>query len=274
MARHKVGSKNQPFPVRRPEITITRSEEKPFDVDCREVPWWFAVPEVGNRTLWAMYDPPEETKRGHWRITWVYDMEAVRPATIHDVEGVEISVQQWNADSGWLPADGREFARITYETVEWIAVAHVLDGRRTFLTYLDDDFEERCGPPMIRRMVDRGRFEQQEDDSYVQREHDRREIGAGIFTVAIGERSFECLRVIDICDLDEEGQLMEAFLTREGRTVLCRRHNGRRWKVGKIDAYDRNWDERFPDNQRLVIDGVTYVHWYDCLTSSGMGMET
>jgi hypothetical protein len=33
------------------------------------------------------------------------------------------------------------------------------------------------------------------------------------------------------------------------------------------------WDERFPDNARLVINAAMFVHWYDCLTDASIGIE-
>jgi len=30
--------------------------------------------------------------------------------------------------------------------------------------------------------------------------------------------------------------------------------------------FKERWTERLPKNQRLLIDGETYVHWYDCVT--------
>ena len=26
------------------------------------------------------------------------------------------------------------------------------------------------------------------------------------------------------------------------------------------------WTELLPDNERLTVNGETYVHWYDCVT--------
>ena len=62
---------------------------------------------------------------------------------------------------------------------------------------------------------------------------------------------------------------MEAYLEKNGRTVLFRRYNGRKWKLG---GERRPWDEAFPEHRRLVIEGVTYVHWYDCLTGLACGL--
>lgn len=54
---------------------------------------------------------------------------------------------------------------------------------------------------------------------------------------------------------------------------ISRRYNGRQWHVTAEGAYRIPWDERFPDNQRLVIDGVTFVQWYDCLSGLACGLS-
>jgi len=48
VAKHRPGSKRQPFPVRRPKIVISESEVKEFPVDHQELPWWFGVPKIGR----------------------------------------------------------------------------------------------------------------------------------------------------------------------------------------------------------------------------------
>ena len=41
----------QPFPAKRPKITVKPSRAKPFAVDCRELRWWFGRPLVGETTV-------------------------------------------------------------------------------------------------------------------------------------------------------------------------------------------------------------------------------
>ena len=102
-------------------------------------------------------------------------------------------------------------------------------------------------------------------------------VASGVFEVHVDERSFTCLRVFDT-DLaaTETDTLIEAYITREGRSLLHRRYNGNRW--GKRDAPPQNWGteltwmEDLPHARRLVIDGVTYVHWYDCMTDVACGI--
>ena len=63
-----------------------------------------------------------------------------------------------------------------------------------------------------------------------------------------------------------EGMISEQYLSREGRTVLWRRFNRDDWRS---DRYGGTWSERLPDNERLMVNGEVYVHWYDCLCLPG-----
>ena len=103
-------------------------------------------------------------------------------------------------------------------------------------------------------------------------------IAAGMFRVYVGARRFTCLRSIDL-ELKSSGKgkeslehtiLAETFHARSGEIVLFRRYNGRLWKTQKKDSPYAGvpWDERYPENARLTINGAVFVHWYDCLTDS------
>ena len=101
--------------------------------------------------------------------------------------------------------------------------------------------------------------------------------------MAIGHCVANCLRVIDLnlympprSDPDslERDILAESFFTGEGRLFLFRRHNGRRGHVRE----DSPWagmtrDQRYPAAARLVINGATFVHWYDCLTDASCALS-
>lgn len=52
------------------------------------------------------------------------------------------------------------------------------------------------------------------------------------------------------------------FLDGDGRTILWRRFNRNDWA---FDRYHKNWTE-LPENDRLIVNGVPYVQWYDCVT--------
>lgn len=264
MSVHGSENEAQPFPCRRPEITIKPSRAKLFDVDCRELRWWFGRPVVGDKTHWGIYDPPD------WRISYVTEMRGVQEARIHDLDGVEIEVDEWSREGGWEPGKWVMWGRLTAAAVQWLATSRVVEGKRVLQTFLDEGFEDDWEGEEPRGLVDAGRFVEIEPGVFRQRDPESGEIGAGMFSVRIGERRFTCLRVIDVDrEPNEEQTLVEAYLAKSGRTVLFRRYNGRLWgqKQGR-----RPWDEELPDHQRRVIDGVIFVHWYDCLTGLACGL--
>jgi len=55
----------------------------------------------------------------------------------------------------------------------------------------------------------------------------------------------------------------EAYIDKNGRTVLWRRFNRNDWAMKR---YGKAWTEMLPDNERILINGETYVHWYDCVS--------
>jgi hypothetical protein len=259
------------FPKRRPEIAIQPASVEPFPVDCRELRWWFAVPEVGERGAAAWYDPPE------WHLSSVQTRECLRTARVHGLDCVELAVDEWPIaeDSTRGPANWRMYGRLTEDKVQWLATYRLLEGKRILHTFLDEGFAEDWGEDP-RRLEDRGAFKRQQNGSYgwAQLEEHSGGTGAGVFRVDVAERAFTCLRVFDIGqEPAEHDTLAEAYLNRDGRTVLFRRYNGRLWAVGSGGGYDGPpWDERFPGHARVVINGVVYVHWYDCLTDIACGI--
>jgi hypothetical protein len=220
-----------------------------------------------------MYDPPE------WRLAYYYDLKALRPAVVHGIEGVEIASLEHEIGDKEQLSPTTFFARLTESHVQCLATMFLQDNRRRLYTLLDEGFDEDWGESQ-RRVRQTGRLVQQPDGSYRQcPEHLQpgEDVEAmGVYQVTIGGRSFTCLRVLDVAPVfTEKDILMEAYLTREGRTILCRRYNGRQWhrEPGRAHADKPPWDERFPMHNRIVIDGVTFVHWYDCLTDRACGVD-
>ncbi len=146
------------------------------------------------------------------------------------------------------------------------------EGRKIFDAVGTDFFEDQWGGAMTRRrIVDDGRYQRQPDGSY--KLTDAQGLGAGTYDVTIGENTFHCLRVLDP-DIDKPngGELNEVYIEREGRTVLHRRYDGR-------DYRGQDLVSKFPNNRRILIDDVVYVH-NDCsgganddITLTGLGIN-
>ena len=70
--------------------------------------------------------------------------------------------------------------------------------------------------------------------------------------------------IFETRDCYDDAVVSEDYLDEKGRTVLWRRFNRDDWALDHFGG--RPWSEQLPDNQRLTVNGQTYVHWYDCIT--------
>ena len=277
----RLGSKNQPFPRRRPELEIKPSRAKPFDLKLRLLPGWGFELKQGAEGLISWYDPPD------WTITSVSHCQARGPARIHGIDCLELSILEWEPDGkGWRPDyTHTHFARLSDDEVQWLATMRTADGVNVLYTFLDEGFDRDWGT--MPRCIPSGAAAEPKADGSLALKLMRPgrlgdSIAAGMFRVRVGRRTATCLRVIDLDTLTtsiehlEQQVMSECFYTRTGRLMLFRRYNGRIWKVHRKAPPGRagqTWDQRLPDNQRLTIDGAMFVHWYDCLTDFSMGMK-
>ena len=39
-----------------------------------------------------------------------------------------------------------------------------------------------------------------------------------------------------------------------------------RQKEEENKAIEKKWSELLPQNDKIIVNGTTYVHWYDCIT--------
>ena len=62
---------------------------------------------------------------------------------------------------------------------------------------------------------------------------------------------------------DDVKTLTEQYIDINGRTVLWRRFNGDTWAINR---FGERWSEMLPENERIFVNGETYVHWYDSIT--------
>lgn len=237
-----------PFPPMRPAVTIVESSKKIAAVDCPELQWWFAVPRLGERYVWATYDA--ETLR----LAAVTELTSTTPATVQDIACVEIRVKEWTHND-WPACPEWMYAVLDEEYTRWLSIAWMEEGKKVSYSLGDEGFEGQWGELTQRRIVDDGRYQLQPDGAY--RLTDKQGLGAGTYDVTIGERTFTCLRVLDV-DISEPhgGELAEVFIESGGRTVFFRRYDGQHLRGHDLV-------KKFPNNRRIVINDVTYVH-ADC----------
>ena len=74
-------------------------------------------------------------------------------------------------------------------------------------------------------------------------------------------KAHDCIAIMDLSAY-ADGVASLQYVDREGRTLLWQRYNRDDWELGR---YGKRWSELLPENDRITVNGVAYVHWYDCL---------
>ena len=263
------------FPLIRPQIKITELNEPPFAVDCQELRAWPIIPRIGEQGASADYMLTKADLM-QFKLDEVTTLQALRTANIHGVGGVEIEVHSWKPDAGWQ-RPGTIHGRLTDENAEFLAVhlPEFPDNIATQIeTFLDSTFIWNWGN-VKRKIADLRLLHRASDGSVLVSEtllpqpgaESDPELGAGVgfgvVRLEIGGKAFTCLRVFDL-PLGElaatDDYLTESYLTREGRTVLVRRYC--RPETAEIAQFPKVLDE----SERVTLNGVALVHWYDTLT--------
>ena len=249
-----------------PEYKIERTDKEPFSVKWEEVMGWFIVPKLGEKLSWAMYDFPEKKR------TETCHIEVVGRAEVHGIEGVEIvSVEEdpmeCNSAGGQSRVERSFVAQLTDTHCRLLAETHFENGVKRYYTFLDGDSflanwgfgEDNCGNEIALK----AKGEVIRDGNVISAPVKEFLLDVvGRYNVTINGKTYDTVCMMD-CDTYITGAVTEQYLDKNGRTVLWRRFNRDDWA---IERYKTKWSERFPDNERLTINGDTYVHWYDCIT--------
>lgn len=253
------------LPERLPEYTIVPSSKPPFAVRCEELMGWMILPKPGEKITWGMYDLPERVRTDRT------EMQVVGRAEVHGIEGVEIHAVQY--DEQRQRETGREcrqendfIAQLTDTHCRYLAESHMENGVRKYSTFLDGssflDYwgtgEDNCG--MEIDLFAKGELHK-EDSVVTGRTSGQQQDVVGRYDVKIGEKQYDTVCVFYV---ESDGATAtESYLDAHGRTILWRRFNRNDWA---LERYGQLWTEKLPDNERLTINGETYVHWYDCIT--------
>lgn len=241
-----------------PKYKIKKVEKPPFIVTHRELPGMFIIPLEKETISFAMYDFPERKFSGQ------YDLKVTGRVNIHGIEGVEIQ-SRYRGDG--VEEDNVVFAQLTDTNCRYLGGESVANGCRKIVTFLDEEFEnaygigeENSGFPVERKSE--GRILQEENALFYNEQGDISDI-VGRFTVAFAEKEYDTVRLVDIQNGNGGVMLCEYYLDNTGRTILWRRFNSDDWAFNR---YNKTWSEMLPDNERLLVNGKTFVHWYDCIT--------
>ena len=244
-----------------PGYQIEANNKEPFTVKWEELIGWFLVPKLGEKLSWGMYDIPSR------KCSHIYDMEVTGKAMVHGIEGVELTARE-AAYSQKEEVTHRTFiAQLTDTHCRYLATMRNDEGVRNYITFLDGDAfmlnwgfgEDNCGNET--NLSPKGEIKRNGSVITCLDKDFLLDI-VGRYTVTINGRSFDTVCVMDI-ETYNGGVVSEQFLDENGRTVLWRRFNRDDWA---IDRYKKKWSEQLPENEKLTINGMTYVHWYDCIT--------
>lgn len=249
-----------------PDYQIEALNEPVFPVEWEELDGWFLIPRLGEKLSWGIYDLPSR------KCSHIYDMEVTGKARIHGIEGVELTARE-SALSGKKEIVERTFiAQLTDTRCRYLAAFRNDGDVRSYLTFLDgDEFmaswgfgEDNCGTET--HLAAKGLIRREGDTLTVAPGHPYLQDLVGRYRVTIGGRTFDTVCRIEInseADGTLDGVLAEQFIDASGKTVLWRRYNRSDWA---IEHYKIPWEQQLPDNQRLIVNGNVYVHWYDCVT--------
>lgn len=250
-----------------PGYTIEKLPMEPFSCKWEEMQGWLIVPRLGEKLSWAMYDFPERT-----RTSWC-EIEAVGRAEVHGIEGVEIKAIQHGDGDDRDPGfddnmEHRFIAQLTDTHSRYLAESHMENGIRKCYTFLDGDVflnnwgfgEDNCGNEV--NLVGKGLLHRDEAEVTAPIAREILDV-VGRYAVTILGKVYDTVCVMDL-ELYNEAVVSEQYIDQNGRTVLWRRFNRDDWAIDRFCG--KKWSEKLPENERITINGETYVHWYDCLS--------
>lgn len=254
------------LPRQMPAYTITPSAEEPFSVKWEELMGWQLIPRLGEKIAWGLYDSPSG-RRTEYTV-----MKAIGKTEVHGIEGVEIRAVQYDAEDYYRTGSVNEMERIfvaqlTDTHCRTLAESHVENGVRKCYTFLDGDAfinnwgfgENNCGNET--NLSPKGLLKREGCHITGEMKPENLDI-VGRYTVTINGVSYDTVCVMDI-ECFNDSVASEQFLDRNGRTVLWRRFNKNDWA---FRHYQKTWTEMLPENERIYVNGETYVHWYDCIS--------
>lgn len=250
-----------------PEYTIEALNKEPFTCKWEEMQGWLIVPRIGEKLSWAMYDFPERT-----RTNWC-EMSVVGRAEVHGIEGVEITAVQYGEGDDRDPgfAEGMErrlVAQLTETHSRYLAESHTENGVRKVYTFLDGDAfinnwgfgEDNCGNEI--NLSPKGLIRR--EGNTISGNTPREVVDVvGRYKVCINGKTYDTVCVMDI-QCFNDAVASEQYVDRNGRTILWRRFNKDDWAIDRFGG--KLWSEKLPENERITINGETYVHWYDCIS--------
>ena len=262
------------LPLYLPPYSVRWKDEAPFEVVWEEMMGWGIVPRLGEKLTWGMYDLPSR------KLDVGYDMAVTGKARVHGLEGMSFTAKVMEPlpklPEGDLMAEPVACSGAREEV--WTFVGQLQDGYTRFLsaqreedgvqtltTFLDgEEFMANWGfgednrgnsiHPTAQGLIRR------DGDVYTARKEGVLDV-VGRCDLTLDGKTTDCIAVMDLSAY-VDGVVSLQYLNRDGRTLLWQRYNRDDWE---LDRYGRRWSELLPENDRITVNGETYVHWYDCL---------
>lgn len=244
-----------------PEYTIRPRSEAPFPVKWEELMGYFLIPRVGEKLCWGMYDLPNRKRTDH------YEMKVLGKARVHGVEGVEITARETD-HSGDKDLRRVFVAQLTHSHCRYLASLRTEGEVRNYITFLDEDVfmptwgfgDNNCGHETD--LVPKGDIFMTPEGLVSKDKNWLLDI-VGRFDVTINGKTYDTVCLVDLETSDCKVCSVQ-YIDQKGRTVLWRRFNRDDWALDRYEG--QSWSQRLPDNDRIIINGHTFVHWYDCIT--------
>ena len=247
------------LPILIPQYKIEESLEKPFPVKCEEIPGWFLIPKSGEKLTFGLYDIPSR------KCSNIYEMQVTGKAKIHGIEGTELMVTERHESK--RSTVYTFVVQLTDTHCRYLAIIRNNGDFRNYVTFLDgDEFsaawgigEDNCG--IETNLKPKGDIKRINDIVTAANKKFLTDI-VGRYTITIGSKCYDtvCLMEIDSYNCDV---ISEKYLDQNGRTILWRRFNRDDWAINR---YKKKWSEQLPKNDKIIVNGSVYVHWYDCIT--------
>lgn len=243
-----------------PVYTIKSSDKISDFVILNELQGLSIVPELNERSSWGIYDYQTGKCREYSYV------EVVGKAQVHGIDGVEISSERFDVCRN-EKSRIQFIAQKTDTHIRYLSESHMENGIRKCYTFLDGDIfmnnwgfgEDNMGIPV--KIIKSGIIERSGETVICQTEVKAIDI-VGDFVVKINGKKYDTVCVMILGHFNG-AVAIEQYIDKNGRTVLWRRFNRDDW------AFSRNkklWSELLPENERLLINGKTYVHWCDSIT--------
>ncbi len=261
--RSKMPMKTMPNTL--PAYTIEPSPLPPFALRWEEMRGWLLVPKLGEGLTFGQYDMPTR------RLTELCEMQVTGAARVHGIDGVEISARCISQVGERTEVEYTFIEQLTETHCRTLAVCCREEGFHDYITFLDGEGflpDWGFGENNIGRethLAARGIVTRQGSEITCHGKAYPLDV-VGRYNVTLTGATYDTVCVVDVCR--DAGTLLEQFLDSQGKTILLRRYNRDNWGFSR---YGQTWSRMFPNNDRLTVDGETYVHWYDCVTDYVFG---